>query len=104
MASEQSIIFNYNKAIAQADELLDIAKEIKKVADDKFSDSITQIDNNWDGQNSKKFVTKCNNLKGKMEDSSSDISKIAGAIKEIAKAIRDAELANIEIAKNKTAK
>lgn len=104
MATEQTIMFNYNQAIAQAEELIGIAKEIKKVADGKFEDSVTQIDSNWDGQNSKKFVTKCNDLKGKMEDSSSDITKIAEAIKQIAKAIRDAELANIATAKTKTAK
>lgn len=104
MASAETIIFNYTKAIAQADELLDISKNVKKMADGKFTDSIAKVDKNWDGDNSKKYLAKCNQLKDKMGDSASDIQKISDSIRKIAKAIYDAEMANIEIAKTRSYK
>lgn len=104
MASEFTIAFNYEKAIKQADELLDIAKDVRKVAKDKMEPSIQTIDKNWDGDSSKKFVTKSNQLKEKVVDSADDIQKIAGAIKEMAKKIYDAEMEAIRVAKERESK
>ena len=104
MASEYTIIFNYNKAIKQADELTDIAKEIRKTADDKLESSIQTIDKNWDGANSKKFVNKSKRLKEKVTDSADDIDAVAGSIKTMAKKIYDAEMEALRIAKEREAK
>ena len=102
MASEQTIIFNYNKAIQQADNLLEVSKDIRKIATGKLNDSIQTIDKNWDGENSKKFLTKSKRLKEKVEDSADDIKSIAEAIKTIAKSVYDAEMENIQTAKTRS--
>lgn len=102
MASEHTIRLNYEKAIAQANELSKIGDNVGKIASGKLTDSISNIDKNWDGENSKKFIKKSNDLKAKVEDSSKDIKAIAGAIKQMAKAIYDAEMRNIEIAKKRS--
>lgn len=104
MASEQTIIFNYNKAVQQANSLMEISNDIRKVATDKLEDSIQVIDKNWDGESSKKFIAKEKKLKSKVEDSAKDIESISGAIKRIAKEIYDAEMASIQIAKTRSYK
>lgn len=102
MASEQTIVFNYNKAIQQADNLLEISKDVRKIATNKLNDSIQTIDKNWDGENSKKFLTKSRRLKDKIEDSADDIKLVSESIKKMAKAIYDAEMENIETAKTRS--
>ncbi len=104
MASEQTILFNYNKAVGQADDLLDIAKEIRSVANNKMESSIQTIDKNWDGESSKKFIKKSVKLKEKVTDSADDIEAIAQAIKKMAKEIYDAEMKAVQIAKERAAK
>lgn len=103
MADEATIIFNYEKAIKQADELLEIAKEVRKVAKTNMSESLTAIDKNWDGENSVKFIKKGNVLKDKISDSADDIERIAGDIKIMAKRIYDAEMEAVRIARQRAA-
>lgn len=104
MADESTIIFNYEKAIKQADDLMGIAKEVRKVANTNMEDSLTAIGRNWEGENSAKFIKKGNVLKGKIGDSADDIEKIAGDIRIMAKRIYDAEMEAIRIAKQRAAK
>ncbi|MCM1158047.1 MAG: hypothetical protein NC300_05340 [Bacteroidales bacterium] len=104
MQSKDVIEFNYQKALKQANELKEISKDVKKISDNKLAESLTKIDKNWDGENSKNYITKGNKLKQKLDDSAGDISKIADTIVKIAKNIYDAEMRAIEIAKTKTAK
>lgn len=104
MASEQTIQFNYNKALQQADSLLNISNDIRKIATDKLNDSIQAIDKNWDGENSKKFLAKSKKLKDQVEDSADDIRRISDAIKKMAKEIYDAEMESIRIAKMRSYK
>ena len=104
MASEQTIVFNYNKALQQANNLLEISNDIRKIATDKLEDSIQTIDKNWDGENSKKFINKNKKLQEKMKDSADDIKQISTAIKKMAKQIYDAEMESIRIARTRSAK
>lgn len=101
MSSEYAITFNYNKAIKQADELIEISEGIGKIASGKLSDGINIIDKNWNGENSNKFISKSNKLKTKVEDSAKDIKNIADTIKKMAKVTYDAEMESIRIAKEK---
>ena len=104
MASEQMIKMNYEKAIQQANDLMDISRDIKKIADYKLDNSIQVIDRNWNGDNSRKFIQKGRNLKDKIEKSADDISKLSLTIKDMAKAIYNTEMANIQIAKTRSSK
>ena len=104
MSSEQTIQFNYNKALQQANSLLNISNDIRKIATDKLDDSIQAIDKNWDGENSKKFITKSKKLKDQVEDSADDIRRISDAIKKMAKEIYDAEMESIRIARMRSYK
>lgn len=104
MASEETILFNYKRAIAQAKELAEVAKEIRNVANDKMETSIQTIDKNWDGDNSKKFIDKSKKLQEKVKNSAKDIDSISQAIKEMAKEIYDAEMRAVAIAKERSAK
>lgn len=103
MADEATIIFNYKKAMGQANDLMSIAKEVRKVANNSLADSIKTIDKNWDGDNSVKFINKGNKLKDKIADSADDIEKVAGAIKTMAKTIYDGEMAALRIARERAA-
>lgn len=103
MADEATIIFNYKKAMGQADDLMSVAKEVRKVADNSLADSIKTIDKNWDGDNSVKFINKGNKLKDKIADSANDIERVAGAIKSMAKTIYDGEMTALRIARERAA-
>lgn len=103
MADEATIIFNYKQAMKQADELLQVAKEVRKIANNSLAESITKIDKNWDGDNSVKFINKGNKLKEKIADSADDIENIAGGIKTIAKNIYNSEMTALRIARERAA-
>ena len=100
---EWTIVFNYNQAIDQADDLDDIAREVHKLADQTLADSISTIDKNWDGDNSVKFISKGNRLREKISDSGDDISRIADAVRQMAKAIYDSEMEALRIAREREA-
>lgn len=99
MASEQTIEFNYRQALDQANRLTEISNNIRKVANDKLESNIEKVNKDWDGINSKKFIDKGNLIKDKIVDSADDINLIAESIRKMAKAIYDAEMENIRIAK-----
>ena len=103
MASEYTIKFNYDKAIKQADQLIDIAKEIKKSANSKMEPSIQTIDKNWDGESSKKFVNKSKKLQSNIVESAGSIEAVAASIKTMAKNIYDAEMEALRIAREREA-
>lgn len=103
MADEATIIFNYKKAMGQADDLMTVAKEVRRVANNSLADSIKTIDKNWDGDNSVKFINKGNKLKDKIADSADDIERVAGAIKSMAKTIYDGEMTALRIARERAA-
>ncbi len=100
---ESTIIFNYNRAIGQAGDLDNIAKEVRKLADRSLTDSLTSIDKNWDGENSKKFLNKGNKLKGRIADSADDIQRIAESIRQMAEAIYESEMEAVRIAREREA-
>lgn len=102
MASEHTIKMNFENAKRQANELSDIAERVSEIATGKLTESIENIDKNWDGANSKKFLKKSNELKAKVEDSAKDIAAVADAIRKMAKAVYDAEMKNIETAKTRS--
>lgn len=94
------IQMDFAKALAQASELDEIADKLQSLANSDLQDCMTQIGVNWTGENSQKYLAKCETLKGKIQTSSSQIKKTASTIRIIAKNTYDAEMAAVIIAQS----
>lgn len=102
--TEQQIMFDYRRAMQQADTLSEIASGIKKVGNNTMSNSLNNVSKNWTGDNSNAYVKKGNTLKGKVERSSNNINSAASTLRTMAKNIYNAEMASlreIQMRKNK---
>ncbi len=102
MDDKLTIIFNYKKAIQEANDLMEVSNNIRKIATGKLNESIQAIDSNWEGENSIKFITKSRMLQKKIENSADYIEIISDSIKEMAKNIYNTEMENIQIAETRT--
>lgn len=92
MKSEMTIRLEYNRAIKQAAELEEIAKGMKKLATNDLEGCLSSISSNWEGENSRAYIRKGKKIKGEIEASAANLTKIAGTIRSIAKRTRDADL------------
>ncbi|SFB82416.1 WXG100 family type VII secretion target [Butyrivibrio sp. YAB3001] len=97
--TEWQIKMDFKKAMAAVNNLRKIANKLDDNNDD-FGGVINLIDNNWDGENSEKFIGKGRTIQGKISETSAGIRKTADAIEDIAKRLRDAELNAIRIARD----
>ena len=93
--TEQEIVFNYKKAIRQALELEDIASAVKKVGNNKMTNSLSKVSKSWTGENASSYTKKGNKLKGKIEKTSNNIDKAASTLKSMAQNIYNAEMASL---------
>lgn len=85
------IDFNYERAVAQANELETKARELKKISSCDLSNSLKEIRGNWSGENAEKYLLKGAKLAEEIESTSTDLSKIADAVRQIADKVREAE-------------
>lgn len=99
-----TIQFNYENAIAQANELDSIAKALEKIPNDQLPSTISNIKTNWTGDNATAYINKVNKLSEKTKDTVSDLKKAAASIRQIAKNIYDAEMRALRIAQERSYK
>lgn len=97
--TENEIRFNYDKAMAQADELRDIASSIKDISDDELEESFGKVGKNWTGDNSESYVKKGQKVQKKVNGTATGVKAAAAALETMAKNIYNAEMAAIQIVK-----
>lgn len=97
--SSFEIRMDYNRAIAQAKSLEQIAEEMRSSADNDMQDCISQISYNWTGNNAKAYIEKCEKLKESVKKTAAKLEKTANTIRRIAKNTYDAEMRALELAK-----
>ena len=98
---EGTIIFNYQRALGQANELDEIAESLKNLASNDFDETLQNISANWKGDNAINYLSKGKILEGKMNTTSRSLNGIANDIRKIAKQIYDTEMKNLEIARSR---
>ena len=102
MKSLYAIEMDYQKAMAQAKELDELAAQLKTQANDNFPDILKVVSDAWQGDNANKYITKANNLPGKMIKAAEDLGSIASTIRTVATNTYNAEKTAYELAQNRS--
>ncbi len=97
--TEFEIYMDFQKVQLQIEELRNIASRMSSLADDDISGTISSIRGNWSGENADAFTAKGIKIQEKIGMTANDIRKAADTFETMAIRMRDAELANIRIAK-----
>ena len=92
------IRMDYKNAIRQADSLTEVARELRRTADNDLQYCVAEISNNWTGDNSTAYVNKCNMLKSNILKTADRLEKTAVTIRKIAKNTYDAEMKALQLA------
>lgn len=98
MKSLFSIEFDFRQAIQRAEELEEIAADMKKLANDDLGGSLQNLSIAWKGEAANAYIQKGSRLKEKILKNSNDLTKAASTIRSIAKRTYKAEMTAYRIA------
>lgn len=98
MKSLKAIEFDFRQAISRAEELEQVAAEMKKLADEELASSLQALSTAWKGEAASAYLSKGSRLKDKILKSSNDLYKTARTIRNVAKRTYDAEMNAYRIA------
>ena len=101
MNSILQINFNFRKAMRQADKLDSIAKDMLRVATGDLSQSIQTLGGNWAGKSADAFLAKEGRAQDNVRKLSSNLSGIASSLRQMSRAIYQAELEAVRIAQKR---
>ena len=87
------IVFNYGKAMRQAERLQEIARKVQAVGDGDMEVALANVNRSWNGENASEFIKKGHKLAEDTKAMGKDLEKIAETIREIARQIEAAEQA-----------
>ena len=98
MKSLFSIEFDFRQAIQRAEELEEIAADMRKLANNDLEGSLQNLSTAWKGESARAYLNKGTRLKEKILKSSNDLKKTASTIRSVAKRTYNAEMAAYRIA------
>ena len=99
--SKSTIIFNFNQAKAQANELDEIANSLSQLSTRDFNNAMQNIAANWKSENATIYLGKGERLQEDITSTANSLRNVASDIRIIAKRIYDAEMAAYERAKRR---
>jgi len=102
MATRESIRFDYEKAMRQADELDNIANDLSNLSSKEFGGVLQSVSVNWKSDNSTIYLNKGRTLQEDINKTVKSFKKIADDIRVIARRLYDAEMEAIRIAETRT--
>lgn len=92
MKSAASIYMNYRQAMRKADELDEIADELKKLADQELQNTLQMISANWKSTNATAYLAKGDKLGNNIQSTSVQIRNVASTVRSVAKRTYEAEM------------
>lgn len=98
MASEAEIQFNYEKALKKAQELEEVAGELRQIAAGELDGTLTQLRGSWKGEAAELYQNKGEALGEKVGKSAENLLEIADGARKMAKRLYDAEMAAYRLA------
>ena len=98
MKSRAAIEFDFRQAMNRADELDQVASEMKRMANNDMQSSLQQLSAAWKGEAASAYLTKGGRLKEKVLKSAGDLNKTASTIRSVARRVYNAEMAAYRIA------
>lgn len=96
------IDLDYQRAIEQADTLEQIAGSLKGIADEDMSKLTKNLKQAWEGENADSYLAKVGILQSNVSKTSAKLTEVAQTIRQMADNIRDAEIANQQLAQTRT--
>lgn len=90
--SYRAIQMDFSKAKRQARELDDVAASLKNLSKDKLGTTLENLAYNWTGDNSVKYIGKGQVLQGNIASTAGALEDVAQAIRDIAEVIYEAEM------------
>lgn len=99
--SESEIRLNYNRAVRQADSLEQLSRNLKSLANNDMSGSISEIAGSWTGENSNSYRGKYEQLKAKVLATAGKLENTATTIRRIAQNTYNAEMRALRIAQER---
>lgn len=98
MKSKAAIEFDFRQAMNRADELEQVAAEMKRMANNDMQSSLQQLSVAWKGEAASAYLTKGGRLKDKVVKSANDLNKTASTIRSVARRVYNAEMTAYRIA------
>lgn len=98
MKSEAAIRFNFNKAVNQANQLSDLAVQLKQLANNNLDQTMVTVSHSWSGDSASLFLGKCGKAKEDILKTANQLEQTASAIKRAAQKVKQAEEAARQIA------
>lgn len=98
------IIFNYNRAMKEAERLENLAKKLNRIADRDMESAIGTLKNAWNSDYSGQYYKKAYTVEESIKKSAANLSAIANSIRKIAEITKNSELRALETAKNRSYK
>lgn len=90
--SLRAIEMDFEKAKRQASDLEEVARNLKNLSEKQLGETLSQLAQNWTGDNSVKYIGKGEILQGNIVSTADSIQEVADAIREIAEVIYEAEM------------
>jgi uncharacterized protein YukE len=100
MTAEQ-IFIDFRKAMALADELDHIARDMQDATDSEYQPAVDSMRQDWTGDNAEEYYEKCRHLRDKMYAGSDNVYKVAHSLRTIAQRWYETEMANLERARRR---
>lgn len=97
MKSKKEIEMNFSRAVAQAQELEMLSKELSEMATEHLRGAFKLLSYSWQGDNSEQFIKKGEVLTEEMLDTADDLIKVAKSISTTANIVYSAETAAMQL-------
>lgn len=101
MKSAVTIKMNFQQARRQADELEEIAGEMRRIAKNDLENSFQSLSAAWQGEAAEAYLRKGEQLRDKIIASAQQLEKNAGMIRSAAKRTYDAEMRAYNLAQTR---
>lgn len=92
------IQMDYRRALRKADELDDIAEDLKRLSERNLQSSLQNISVSWKSENASRYLEKGNKLGSNIIQTSRQIRQIASAVRNAARRTYEAEMRAYRIA------
>ncbi len=101
MRTEAEIYLEYEKAMSQAETLMQLAGELDSAVAAETRETAAVLTAVWKGESAEAFLAKCDTWGQKCADCTSSLTKSAEAVKTIAQNIYNAEMQALRLAETR---
>ena len=101
MSSKKTINVNFNKAINEAKEMKETAKNMRKI-EQELKNTASRLNGSWKSDSAKGYYNKCQILAEKINKNATELEKVSTLIHNTAKAYYQAEMQAIETVHHKS--